>query len=335
MDSETGETPLISGTISSSIFPEHERLNSWRERFGEQFLRLHIDPLDDQPFRYDASFLMVPGLNISKGCVSALKCTRTSDLIDDQNDDFVVLIPRRGTMQVIERGRETTIGPGEALVRRSSEVGQTLSTSGEYLTMSAPYALVASQVLDIDHLGFATIQGANPILRLLDSYLSAMLDNAFDASLPPQNGKTAKMAARHVQELLGLVLDSSRDNWQRLDAGGSGVHAARLAAIRADIARYAIEPEFSINDVARRQGVSPGYIRKLLATQDTRFSDMLRTARLDLAHQLLKDPLHRHARITEIAYHCGFSDISYFNRCFRQRYGMTPGEARRMDSGNT
>ena len=30
--------------------------------------------------------------------------------------------------------------------------------------------------------------------------------------------------------------------------------------------------------------------------------------------------------ISEIAYECGFSDASYFNRCFRKEYGKTPSE---------
>lgn len=30
--------------------------------------------------------------------------------------------------------------------------------------------------------------------------------------------------------------------------------------------------------------------------------------------------------IAEVAYACGFSDASYFNRCFRKAYDMTPTE---------
>ena len=107
-----------------------------------------------------------------------------------------------------------------------------------------------------------------------------------------------------------------------------------MAAIRSEIERHAGDPDFSINDVARRQGVSPGYIRKLLAARGERFTDTLRAARLDLACRMLRDHRHQQSRILEIAYHCGFSDISYFNRSFRQRFGMTPGDARRQDPAN-
>lgn len=36
----------------------------------------------------------------------------------------------------------------------------------------------------------------------------------------------------------------------------------------------------------------------------------------------------RERRISDIAFACGFNDLSYFNRCFRRRFGLTPTAAR-------
>ena len=33
-------------------------------------------------------------------------------------------------------------------------------------------------------------------------------------------------------------------------------------------------------------------------------------------------------RIGDVAEHCGFLDVAYFSRVFRQHYGMTPTQAR-------
>ncbi|MGI6057467.1 MAG: helix-turn-helix transcriptional regulator [Bilifractor sp.] len=52
----------------------------------------------------------------------------------------------------------------------------------------------------------------------------------------------------------------------------------------------------------------------------------LRRFRLDqIRDELLISP---HAPIADIAYSCGFNDISYFNRCFLKAYGETPSEYR-------
>ena len=48
--------------------------------------------------------------------------------------------------------------------------------------------------------------------------------------------------------------------------------------------------------------------------------------RLRKAAQLLARPAGR--RISDIAFDCGFNDLSYFNRCFRRRFGLTPTAAR-------
>jgi AraC-like DNA-binding protein len=43
---------------------------------------------------------------------------------------------------------------------------------------------------------------------------------------------------------------------------------------------------------------------------------------------MLRDPRCATRRIGEIAYDVGFGDLSYFNRAFRRRYGVTPSEVR-------
>jgi AraC-like DNA-binding protein len=48
--------------------------------------------------------------------------------------------------------------------------------------------------------------------------------------------------------------------------------------------------------------------------------------RLRRAAELL--PRQGGRRISEIAFECGFNDLSYFNRCFRRRFGLTPSAAR-------
>lgn len=45
--------------------------------------------------------------------------------------------------------------------------------------------------------------------------------------------------------------------------------------------------------------------------------------------QIMEELLsNQESSISEIAYSCGFNDISYFNRCFLKKYGKTPSEFR-------
>ncbi len=56
------------------------------------------------------------------------------------------------------------------------------------------------------------------------------------------------------------------------------------------------------------------------------FTMRLTELRLRKAADMLAHDSER--RVSDIAFDCGFNDLSYFNRCFRRRFGLTPPAAR-------
>jgi AraC-like DNA-binding protein len=70
------------------------------------------------------------------------------------------------------------------------------------------------------------------------------------------------------------------------------------------------------------------FIRFFQKTTGLRFTDWLNRYRLSMATRLLTlsdDP------ITDVAAQTGFNNLSYFNRSFKQKYGMTPHEYRKQN----
>lgn len=63
--------------------------------------------------------------------------------------------------------------------------------------------------------------------------------------------------------------------------------------------------------------------RKITAITGLSTSDFIRTIRLKRAAQLVKG---RVASISEISFMVGFSDVSYFTKCFKKEFGVTPTE---------
>jgi AraC-like DNA-binding protein len=80
--------------------------------------------------------------------------------------------------------------------------------------------------------------------------------------------------------------------------------------------------------VARRQGVSPRYLQRLLEASGMSFTAHVNELRLQRAFALLTKAHGRERRISDIALHVGFSDVSHFNRLFRSRFGGTPSAIR-------
>ena len=59
------------------------------------------------------------------------------------------------------------------------------------------------------------------------------------------------------------------------------------------------------------------------------FTAYLNDYRLTLAAKSL---LETHNAVLEIASECGFENLSYFNRMFKKKYGMTPREYRQKQT---
>jgi AraC-like DNA-binding protein len=131
------------------------------------------------------------------------------------------------------------------------------------------------------------------------------------------------LVAGHMHDLAALLL-GAHDPAQHLQS----LRATRLAAIKTSIAAKIGPHGFTISDVARSLQISESYIRQLFAEAGTTFTDFVLGERLARAHRMLTNPLYRSRSISAIAYDAGFGDVSYFNRTFRRRHGMTPSDVR-------
>ena len=66
--------------------------------------------------------------------------------------------------------------------------------------------------------------------------------------------------------------------------------------------------------------------QRLFADSGMTFSTFVLEQRLLAARLLLLGASEPARRISDIAYSSGFGDLSYFNRSFRKRFGLTPSE---------
>jgi AraC-like DNA-binding protein len=116
----------------------------------------------------------------------------------------------------------------------------------------------------------------------------------------------------------------------RSDVAGAarrgGVRAVRLKAVLMILEKRFAEPDFSAQRLAAAAALSECYVNDLLYEAGASFTLRLLELRLCKAADLLAQLTER--RISDIAFACGFNDLSYFNRCFRRRFGLTPTAAR-------
>ena len=84
------------------------------------------------------------------------------------------------------------------------------------------------------------------------------------------------------------------------------------------------DSELSVDDLAAAMNLSRVQLyRKVKAISGSSPIELLRTARLNRGYQLL---LQTNKTISEIAYEIGFTAPSYFTRCFKNEFGISPSD---------
>lgn len=314
--------------MATRDIPDSERTAYWREVFARQMCHLEFEPLSDIPLDVEATLLALPGLSIG-WCASAGpgRWSRTAELAKDGDDAFALIVPLSGSVMRSQRNQDLEAKAGEAVGILHSVPGSIQFQVLDDIAIMVPRSVVAQLVPDLEEASTRLIPHANEALRLLKLYLVAWREN-FDIVDPA----LCRLAVTHVHDLVAMALGPTPD--AKEIANRRGIRAARLTAVKADIAANLTTRDLSVTAVAVRQRVTPRYIHMLFDRAGTTFSQFVLSARLARVHRLLLEPRHAHQSIAAIVYASGFGDLSYFNHAFRRRYGATPSEVRRAQSSN-
>jgi AraC family transcriptional regulator, positive regulator of tynA and feaB len=155
--------------------------------------------------------------------------------------------------------------------------------------------------------------------RSLGSLLSALVGTLSEPGAQFYGAEQAVL--EHVTGLLALALGV---NCGPPAAGRQSVREAlRSAALRC-IARNLDDPGLTPGSVARRLGISVRYLHDLFVQHETSVERWILQSRLERAWDLLQTSRPGELTVSEVATRCGFTDLSYFSRAFRSRFGTRP-----------
>ena len=81
---------------------------------------------------------------------------------------------------------------------------------------------------------------------------------------------------------------------------------------------------FNVEALSKQIGMSRSNLHiKLKALTNQPASEYIRAQKLAYAEKILKEQLKS---VSEVAYEAGFNTPSYFIKCFKEKYGITPKE---------
>ena len=163
-----------------------------------------------------------------------------------------------------------------------------------------------------------------------------------------QSGADAYITKPFSQELLLVRIDNLlrsrhqlRDLWSSRpveaenkpeetapsDTSENQIENAFIARFKKVVEEQMGNSNISVEDLAAKMGLSRVQLyRKVKALTGNTPVDLLRKARLARAQELLTST---ELTVSEIAYQVGFASPSYFTKCYKDEYGVVPGEARR------
>jgi AraC-like DNA-binding protein len=295
--------------LTTEDLPVRNRREIIHEMYARTVFRADLEPQKGAPFQFDVKLYGLPDLGVAAARFSDCRTFHRTE--HGCGEDLIFNLTLEGGRTVSQRGQEVTLGAGEAVLATIDPVITTMRPS-RFLSFRLPRARLEPLVTNLDSCLLQAIQPNIGALRLLPSYIGA-IDEAASAPAEAQ-----ALANRDVGEA----------------AAGRGVRAARLRAVRSDIAAHLGDPALSLAAVAQRQGVSPRYVGMLFDGCGTTFSSFVLEQRLARARQMLTDRRHTHHAIGAIAAACGFGDVSYFNRSFRRAFGATPSDIRATACGD-
>lgn len=317
-DAAAAFSPLF---LSTASLPARDRLPTWREVFGQTMVRLDIEPVKGTAFHAEGELCVLPGAALASVATTPVRVSRTQKLIAGDGADMIFAIVADVPLHIVRNSSEQFLDAGDAFFVRGSE--RSLIEARDrvrFINISVPAGDLMPLLGKHRDPSMIVVSRQSDLLDLLLGYVRLL-----QARRAPLSDELGRLAAAHIRDLMAAMIGSMPDG-KALPSERGGVRAARLRALKADIASHICEPELSIATVAMRHGISPRYVRRLFQEEETTFSDFVLALRLERSQQLLSGPAAE--TIASIAHGCGFNDLSYFNRTFRHRFGTTPSDMR-------
>ncbi|MGE8317653.1 MAG: helix-turn-helix transcriptional regulator [Comamonas sp.] len=319
--------PLQDARVSrlcSRELPGRDKIAALRELYGRELMRVDLWPHANAApdgFDFSATIADLGEHTVYAHCVHGPShMWRSPTLMHDGADD-IYLATAQTRFIVRTPGEDLLLPAGGMAIMSKARAHEAIAPwGGPSSCIQVPRAVLARLVPRLEEAPMRLLTPDTPGAALVLGYAQLL------AQSPALPASQQDAAVAHVHALLAGIFSVE---WRsELEAEHPSAQAPRLALIQRDIEARLSSPELGLAQIARLHHLTPRQVQRLFAQEGTCFSDHVRDARLQRAHAMLADPRQSRRRVLEIAFDCGFADISTFNRAFRRRYGLAPSEVR-------
>jgi len=306
--------------FSTNSVHARDRLAYWRDEACKSYVPHEFSTPVGRKFNGKISVGTLGNVGLAAFEADECHVSRTPRALASADDDEVLLCRlTAGRMTAHQDGRDVVATPGDVYLldpRRpfTLEVGGASS-----LVLKVPRVEMEARLGDLAAFTALALPRGQATSALASDFLSMAVERADD--IDPSVGLSI---AQQILDLVAIAFGAKVGAAAKL----SSPRLATLTRLKSVIEARACDPELRLTDIAAATGISVRYANALLAQENTSLERFIMLRRLQHCRQALEDPSHLGRTVGDIAYSCGFADLSHFSRRYKAQFGRSPGESR-------
>lgn len=316
----TKETRML--TFDTRGVPSKLQRDYWQDTISQIFVPLACDISAQTSFfgTLEAKNLGNIPLVEVKGCGQHV-ARNSANIKYGCNDEILITFLVEGRMGIQHHGREQSLSIGQfVFYDTQSPYDLYLHEQFDQLVLMISREQFQQSFGRPERLCGYAFGGEHPLRSLLLSY-------AQDLFRLPNEQMSSELQSMVVNKFLDLLsyvtLDQIKGQSPKL--GSSSI----LLQVKHLILENLDNSELNIHDIAQNLRISSRYISKLFQQEETTFGRYVLQNRLQLTKRMLIQTGEQTHKINQIAYQCGFNDMSTFSREFKKYYGISPSMMRK------
>lgn len=278
---------------------------------------------DRKAVRGNVTLLASAGIEMAHVAADLQQIVRSRRHVrSDQAENYFLILQEEGKALMSQNDESHLLHPGD-MILVDSACPSDFTFFGSYnrqLSLHLPRAEMHARFGEAIVRGGTALPRHDPMNLAICTVLSKVLGDE------PPTPEATLLLREAILGLLGAMLHerSQREGYDGMDVDFSG--ATALAAGQAYVDSHYADPDLSIQSMAEDLGLSARQLQRGFSAIGSTPTKYILMKRLEHARRGLDDCRagRRSDLVSSIAYEAGFSDLSYFQRCFRRAFGQTP-----------
>ena len=309
-------------SFSTDMLVEGTRALAWNEIYSSQ-----LAVTDYVPQKGDFSAGLKLGglgqLGLARLVSGPCSIRRTDDHIGGARL-YSFLIQMRGRGQLIQGSNEAVLESGDVtLCDNGVPHCYRLDGEGEMLLVRVPHDLIHDYLPYPEMLCGRRLPARGSLAPIAAGLACSLWREV-------EKGFASAHADSVAHQLLDLFTTSYSLAYGQEMSGpfdDAALHSEAIAYIEENICH----PLLNARRTAMAIGLTTGELFSMFLKRNDSFGRLVSRRRLDRAARHLRNPRWRGSTISQVAYSVGYASVPLFSRCFHARFGITPGDYRRME----